>query len=164
MQQPVTPPVAVNPAPQQTITPVVPSDTIDTLLPWENKVGSESNRHNVRVICDLRGLKFEQKEILTACVKQESDFYPLAKGRLNSDGTQDFGIAQFNNGKNRHGVPYWIGIGATFSSIQDVYTNPQRCIEIMADYYKATGNLGPWASFNSYEGEPPAYIKWLGKV
>jgi hypothetical protein len=141
-----------------------PPSIVDTLLPWENIVGSQANRHNVRVICDEELLEFGQKNVLTACVRQESDFYPLAKGKLNTDGTQDFGIAQFNNGKNRHGVPFWIGQGATFSSEEEVLSSPEKCIRVMARYYKATGNLNPWSSFNSYDGEPPAYMQWLGKV
>ncbi len=136
----------------------MPPQNVDTLLPWDNEIGSEANRHNCRVICDLENLLYSQKEVLVACVKQESDFYPLAEHH-NTDGTYDYGIAQFNTGVNRHGVPYWIGEGATFASKEDVLTHPQRCIEVMARYYKATGNLNPWVSYSS-----KAYEKWLGKV
>lgn len=156
-------------APGQAETPVVPPTAPpDTLLPWENVIGSEANRHNVRVLCDLAGLdtiyitvngkKYTAKQIIASCVKQESDFYPLARGHENADGTQDFGLCQYNNGKNAKGVPFWIGQGAPFASVNEVLADPKKNVDVMINCYKA-GMIHLWASYST-----GAYIKYLGKV
>lgn len=120
----------------------------DTMVLWQFGVdGSEDNRHNVRVLCDLGRLDLEGKNIITACIEQESDFNPSAIGKLNSDGTQDFGICQFNNGK-LHGIPLWIGEGAYFTSTEEVLTNPTKCVNEMIAQYKL-GHIGWWVSFSS---------------
>ncbi len=124
------------------------------MLPWENKVGSANNRHNVRVKCDLAGLDLKGKNIITACIEQESDFYPLAEGKINLNGTHDWGICQFNDG-HLHGVPLWIGSGAAFSSVQEVLSNPGKCVDVMIEEYKA-GHIGWWSSYHT-----GAYLKFM---
>lgn len=128
--------------------------TVDTLLPWENKVGSVDNRHNVRVLCDLAGLNLHDKDVITACIEQESDFWPGAIGKPNFDGTRDWGIAQYNDGKLR-GVPLWIGEGAYFKNTDEVLNNPQKCIEEMIAQYKL-GHISWWSSFKT-----GAYLKFM---
>lgn len=165
MQQPVTPPVAVNPAPQQTITPVVPSDTIDTLLPWD---GPKNNRHNIRVLCDLSGLSlvpsiavklpngttklFTAKDIITACIFQESEFMNYFKDGTpvthDNGSSKDWGIVQIND-------KYHIGPGKDFPSSDYVMAHPEKAVQFMIDMYKA-GKLGMWVSYSSSD-----FTQWL---
>lgn len=128
----------------------------DVMLPWENKVGSANNRHNVRVLCDLAGLDFHSKNIITACIEQESDFYPLAKGPTNQNGTHDWGICQFNDGTIRH-IPLWIGQGAAFGNVQEVLNNPEKCVNLMIIEFKA-GHINWWSSYST-----GAYLKYMPK-
>lgn len=143
------------PMPEE-ITPVVPN--IDTLLPWDTvNPLSHSNYHNVRVICDFEGLTFDQKEILTACVWRESDFMTNPRPNQNKDKTgavwsTDWGIVQVNDYFN-------IGEGKPFSTVQYVLDNPETCVRWMANIYKTTGSLQPWASFTT-----DAYKQFLGKT
>jgi hypothetical protein len=138
----------------ESVPPVVSPASVDTLVPWTNTVGSENNRHNVRVLCDLAGLTVYAKNVITACIEQESDFYSLAVGQPNANGTIDYGICQFNNGE-LHGVPLWIGPGAAFASTQEVLDNPQKCVELMIQEYKA-GHINWWASYST-----GAYLKFM---
>lgn len=131
-----------------------PAANADTLVPWINKVGSENNRHNIRVLCDLAGLTVYAKNVITACIEQESDFDPHAVGKPNANGTIDYGICQFNNGE-LHGVPLWIGPGAAFASTQEVLDNPQKCVELMIQEYKA-GHINWWSSYST-----GAYLKFM---
>jgi hypothetical protein len=126
----------------------------DVLLPWENIVSSANNRHNVRVLCDLAGLSLYDKNVITACIEQESDFNPLQEGRPNENGTHDWGICQFNDG-SIHGVPLWIGPGAAFETVHQVLSNPQQCVELMITEYKA-GHINWWVSYSS-----GAYKKYM---
>ena len=129
-------------------------NAVDTLLPWVDATGSENNRHNVRVLCDLAGLDLKGKNIITACIEQESDFWPGAVGKPNPNGTRDWGICQFNDGK-LHGVPLWIGPGAAFPSTDFVLQNPRECVELMINLYKE-GKIGLWSSFCT-----GAYLKFM---
>lgn len=151
-QPPVVPPVQPKPDP----------DYINT--DWKNTIAAH---HNVRAICDLEGISGFQlvdghprlkKDILTACVYQESNFRVDAMHK-NTNGTTDWGICQYNDGKSKNGTPFWIGPGAALESVHEVLTNPEKCLRVMCRYYKATGHLNPWVSYNS-----GAYKKYLGKV
>jgi hypothetical protein len=130
----------------------------DTLLPWNTTSSlSHENYHNVRVICDLVGLTYAQKEILTACVWQESDF--MTNPRPNQNKTlsgkvwsTDYGIVQVNDYYN-------IGTGKPFPNVQYVLNNPEACVRWMAGIMKSTGKLQPWASYTT-----GAYKKYLGKT
>lgn len=139
--------------PEQTLNP-----NPDALLPWNTTQSfSHENFHNVRDICDLEGLTYEQKEILTACVWQESEFMTSPRPNQNKlqDGTvwsSDFGIVQVNDYFN-------IGEGKPFPSVEYVITNPEACVRWMARIYKTTGALQPWASFTT-----GAYKAHLGKT
>lgn len=127
---------------------------IDTLQPW---TFPSNCRHNVRVLCDLAGLKLYDKNVITACVQQESQFSPTVIGKPNSNGTRDWGICQFNDGVNVHGQAYWIGKGAHFPSTQFVLDNPEACVQEMIRQYKA-GNIHMWSSYSTN-----AYLKYMPK-
>ncbi len=103
--------------------------------------------HAVRVMCDNAGLSFTQKNILCACVFQESEFNNKAIGK-NANST-DWGIIQVND-------KYNIGVGKMFPSVQYVLNNPDRCVAWMIHTMKVTGKLEPWASFTS-----GAFHQWL---
>lgn len=113
-------------------------------------------RHSARVICDEEGLNLKQKNDVTACIQEESRFNPKAIGKINKDGTQDFGIVQMNNGKNKNGVPYWIGKGCLFESVDEVLNNPERGVRFMARETKKYGYPKWWSSWTT-----GAYKKWL---
>lgn len=129
---------------------------IDTLTTWDT---SENNRHNVRVLCDLSGLDLHSKNIITACVEQESNFYnylpitnqPVKHVNLNRDGTvasTDWGIVQIND-------YYHIGIGKDFPSVEYVMQNPDKCVQFMIDCYKE-GKLFLWSSYKT-----GAYLRYM---
>ena len=119
---------------------------------WGTK---KDTRHSIRVICDEMGLTVADKNLICACIQQESGFKPLAIGPKNKNGTTDYGLAQFNDGKNKKGQAYWIGKGADFKDIGEVLTNPEKNVRIMIREFKK-GNLKYWASYTS-----GAYKKWL---
>lgn len=127
------------------------NSNIDTLTAWDTP---ENCRHNVRVLCDLAELDLNSKNIITACVEQESNFNPKIEGRINSDGSHDWGICQFNDGSLR-GIPLWIGSGAFFASTEEVVSNPEKCVNEMIAMYKA-GHINWWVSYSS-----GAYLKYM---
>lgn len=105
--------------------------------------------HSVRVMCDDAGLTYEQKNEICYTIWRESEFQKGALGKPNKNGTRDYGICQFNDGKNARGIPFWIGKGATFSSINEVLNDPEKCVRIMIQTYKA-GNIGWWYGHKGY--------------
>lgn len=131
------------------------NDPIDTLTTWDSP---NNCRHNVRVLCDLSGLGLYMKNVITACVEQESDFEnykmdgtPLIHQNLNKDGSlssTDYGIVQIND-------YYHIGPNKDFPSVDFVMQNPQKCVQFMIDCYKQ-GKLGLWSSYKT-----GAYLKWM---
>jgi len=148
-------------APLEQPLPVPPPIETKQSLKWDTPADA---RHSARVIMDEMGLTgvvdrktgLKAKDLLTACIMQESGFNPKAIGRTNFDGTRDYGLAQFNTGKNkRTGQPYWIGPGAAFKDIEEVLNNPEKNVRIMVNEYKR-GNLRLWASYST-----GAYKKWI---
>lgn len=179
-----TAPAATIPMPQEpattpdqgdgTNTGTVP-DTVPApaALDWSTQKGAY---HAARVICDQVGLsyiktipvylsgrlvgRFAMKDILVACVFQESrlrsryaDGTPVEnsnKDRVTGEvWSTDWGIVQVNDYYN-------IGPGKPFASVVFVLDNPEACIRWMAEIYKTTGALKPWASFTSN-----AFAQWL---
>lgn len=134
--------------PQQNI-PIDP----DALLPWDTLEGAH---HNVRALCDLEGLTYRDKQILTACVKVESNFDPKAI-HYNRDTnykllSTDFGIVQIND--------YWhIGAGKDFPTAEYVILHPEECVRFMCKYFKRNGHLNAWVAYTT-----GAYQRWLNKV
>lgn len=113
--------------------------------------------HSTRVIMDELGLSVDQKNLLCACIYQESEFYKGAIGKPNYDDSQDFGLCQYNNG-NIKGIPLWIGQGATFASVDEVLNDPEKNVRVMIKTWKA-GHLNWWASYKY-----GAYKQWLPKT
>jgi len=159
------------PAPAPKPTPASNPDEIRH--PWSDPVIAH---HNVRALCDLRGLTgtimidgkaWLKKDVLTACVYQESEFrnWKADGSIMRNDNwainktsghrylaSTDWGLVQINDW-------YHIGPGKDFPSVQYVGDNPQTCVEWMIDYFKTHGHLNAWVSFSS-----GAYKQWLGKV
>ncbi len=111
--------------------------------------------HATRVMCDRAGLTFAQKNILCACIYQESEFLVNPRPNKNIDPKTgallsiDYGIVQVND-------HYWIGAGKLFPSVDYVIKNPDRLVQWMIDYMKANGHLTRWSSYKT-----GVYKKWL---
>ena len=144
--------------PMQQTTPVIssqPQAPQAEVLVWDTATNCE---HAVRVTCDNQGLTPEEKDIIQACVHQESDFMnyhpdgtPVKNINLNKDGSlssTDWGIVEIND-------YFHIGPGKDFPSVDFVMANPQKCVEFMISMYKE-GKLGLWSSYKS-----GAYRKYL---
>lgn len=129
---------------------------------WNNSVNA---RHSVRVICDEMGLTYtptemidgklySQKDIITACVHQESNFNNNAVNRnRNKEGvitSSDWGLVQVNDFFN-------IGPGKYWSSVKQVVDNPDRQVKWMITLYKQ-GKLNLWSSYKT-----GAFKQWLPK-
>lgn len=105
--------------------------------------------HSVRVMCDLAGLTYDQKNEICYTIWGESQFHTKVIGKPNKNGTRDYGLCQFNDGKNAKGIPFWIGEGATFASVDEVLNNPAKCVRVMIQTYKA-GNIRWWYGHAGY--------------
>ena len=105
---------------------------------------------------DTFGLTWKEKDLLSACIQQESQFNPKAISPPNFNKSRDWGLAQFNDGKNKTtGKAYWIGEGAPFKDTNEVLNDPAKNVRIMCEQYKK-GNLKYWSSYVS-----GAYRQWL---
>lgn len=157
---PVSVPVApVAPAPSVPApVAVAPVSPISSSLAWADASGA---RLSVRKICDDMGLTYTRtldprvtdKEVICACVRQESDFNKNATHQNKDPKTgkvfsTDYGIVQVND-------YYHIGPGKDFPSVQYVYDNPEACVRWMIRLAKA-GKLSLWSSYTS-----GAYKQWL---
>lgn len=134
-------------APTETKTPPVTNKT-ETKAPallWDTP---KHSWHSVRVLCDEMGLTFEEKNLICACVYQESRFLNSAVGK--NKGSTDWGIVQVNDTKGWH-----IGKGLQFPSVEYVIANPEACVRWMIRMFKAE-KLNLWASYSS-----GAYQQWL---
>lgn len=127
-------------------------------LHWDTP---ETARHSIRVLCDSMGLTWNEKEIITACIYQESGFMnrykdgsPVKNENKNKAGkvtSTDWGIVQVNDYYN-------IGSGKYWSSVDQVMNNPEKAVRWMITNYKQ-GKLSLWSSYKT-----GAYKKWLHKV
>jgi hypothetical protein len=136
----VKPPQTPKTAPEPT--PVVEQYKWDT---------TANSRHSVRLICDEMGLTLAEKNLICACIQQESNFNNKAIGRNMKDGkvlSTDWGIVQIND--------YWhVGPGKKWSSVQQILDNPDKAVKWMIQMYKQ-GLLKLWVSYTS-----GAYKKYL---
>lgn len=145
-------------------TPIITTPPVET--PYEAPVAPSAMLwdtpkhafHSLRVMCDEAGLTVAQKNIVCACVYQESQFLNTAIGRNKDPKTgkvwsTDWGIFQVNDTKGWH-----IGKGLRFSSVQDVLDHPEKAAKWMIGVMKTTGKLQPWASYTT-----KAYTQWLPK-
>ena len=116
---------------------------------WNTKTNA---RHSVRVICDEEGMTLKQKNEITETINCESGFNPCIINDKNLDKTSDFGISQFNNGKNpKTGKPYWIGKGADFKDSNECLQNPAKCVKIMCREWKL-GHQNYWNCYKKLYG------------
>lgn len=144
--------------PKESVKSVITPEVITPKMPEEPKYKWDTKanvRHSVRVICDEEGLNWANKNLICACIEQESGFNPKAIGKINKDGTQDFGLCQYNNGKNGRGQAYWIGANADFKNVDEVLNNPEKNVRVMIREFER-GNLKYWSSYKT-----GAYKKYL---
>ena len=130
------------PIEEEVLPPVVPA------YKWDTK---ENSRHSVRVICDEMGLMWNEKNLITACIQQESQFDNNAVGKNIKNGvvlSTDWGICQINDF-------YHVGPGKRWSSVAQIVDNPDKAVRWMIQMYKQ-GNLKLWVSYTS-----GAYKKYL---
>lgn len=123
--------------------------TTPEVLLWDT---AQHAYHSVRVLCDNAGLEVAEKNLICACIYQESGFNNKAVCyNKRADGTvtsKDVGIVQVNS--------YWhCGIGKDFPSSDYVVYHPQEAVEWMIQMYK-NGLLKMWVSYSS-----GAYKRWL---
>jgi len=103
---------------------------------WDTPVKA---RHSCRVIMDLYGLSWANKDLLCAVIQAESGFNPNA---IHDNGTsKDFGIAQINSF-------FWIGEGKQFESAEEVLEKPELSIHFMCKMFLA-GKLTLWTAFKN---------------
>lgn len=109
--------------------------------------------HNTRVLCDNAGLSLDEKNVISACIYQESQFHTQAKhvnyNRNGSVSSTDWGIVQIND--YFHIAP----TGTPFASVAEVLSNPEADVAWMIQMYKQ-GGLKMWDSYLS-----GAYREWL---
>jgi hypothetical protein len=124
------------------------------VLKWDTRANAS---HSVRVLCDNSGLNLNEKNLIWACIHQESNFLTNPIPNKNKDPktgvvwSTDYGIVQVND--NFH-----IGKGKDFPSVQYVLDNPEKCVQWMINMYKI-GRLSMWSSYTS-----GAYKKFLPYV
>lgn len=153
--QPLPTPVVVTPVVTTTQTPVIapsPSSAIDPdagPLFWDTP---KHIFHAVRVTCDLNDLTVDEKNILCACIYQESRFN---NGAINHNRdsagnvlSTDYGLCQIND-------YYHIGANKDFPNVAFVVNNPDKVFGWMISMYKH-GLLKQWVSYSS-----GAYKQWL---
>lgn len=157
----VEPEVVVNPVPDTVAIPVLPVPLPDGSAPIPTEPQPEKYmwdtpahvRHSVRVICDEEELSVYEKNVITACIQQESQFNNAAICR-NKDAqtghvwSTDWGICQIND--------YWhIGKGKSFPTVEYVINNPDKVVRFMIAMYRK-GQLKQWVSYSS-----GAYKKYM---
>lgn len=129
------------------ITPPTPNP--DALLPDWSIIPAA--HHNVRALCDLEGLTYQQKQVLTACVYVESGFNINAihrnKGTDGKVWSTDYGICQWND----------VFHGSEITPDEALH-NPEKAVRLMCQYWKA-GKMSQWVSYSG-----GYYKQYLGKV
>lgn len=152
-----SPPIPIITQPKPIFTPMPVETNPDSITyPWDSP---QHNYHNARVICDNLGLTVNEKNLICACIYQESQFMnfhpdgtPVKHENLNKNGTlstTDWGIVQIND---------WFHIapnGSPFASVAAVLARPEDCVTYMVKQYLA-GRLSMWDSYLS-----GAYRQWL---
>lgn len=133
----------------------MPPDPNTVMTAWDSPA---HNYHNVRVICDSMGLTLAEKNLICACIYQESSFLNyrtpgnptvcLNKDKNGSVWSTDWGICQIND---------WFHIGPKkdFPSVDFVMQNPDKVVMWMVGMYQK-GQLKQWSSYST-----GAYKKWL---
>jgi len=129
--------------------PAPQNATQDETLLWDTP---QHAYHATRVTCDNLGLSVAEKNLICACIFQESRFDNNAKCFNRDKGgkiwSTDWGICQIND---------WFHVGPhkEFPSTNYIVNNPDKAVEWMIDMYKK-GQLKQWVSYSS-----GAYRTWL---
>ena len=130
--------------PPKPVPPAPPKYLFDTV---------QNARHSIRVICDEMNLTLYQKNVITACIEQESGFKNWAVNKNIRNGkvsSTDWGICQIND------TPGWhIGPGLTFPSVEFLLAHPEDAVRYMVRMMRA-GKLDLWVSYSS-----GAYLKYM---
>ena len=136
--------------------PAPPTPPAAPVYLWDTH---DDARHSVRLICDEEGLPltptvlidgklYLEKDVVCACIEQESHFLTNPKPNQNKDPktgavwSTDYGIVQVND-------HFHIGPGKDFPSVEYVIANPEACVRWMVRIMKATGKLQPWSSYTT---------------
>lgn len=128
------------PKPEPVIIPPPPqTPQIEPILSnkWDTPAKA---RHEIRVICDSKGLSVAEKNHICQVINCESGF-DINAIHHNNNGTSDYSLCQYNS-------KWWVGEGKPFLSKEDVYNNPKKQIEIMIEEYKA-GRLNQWVCYKT---------------
>ena len=99
-----------------------------------------------KTVCAQEKIGPELTRDLLATIYGESGFNKNCLNDRNKNGTVDYGICQFNTGTNKHGQAYWIGKGAAFKDKDEVLSNPEKCIRVMAREFKV-GHQHYWMAY-----------------
>lgn len=142
-----------------TVPSTVPGpSTVPSGLSWETQKGAFKL---TRIMCDGAGLTLQEKDVICACIYQESTFLNHVRPGVptkfeNKDKetgkvwSTDWGICQINDTKGWH-----IGPGLQFPSVQYVLDHPEKAVAYMIKMQKA-GKLSLWSSYKFGH-----YKKWL---
>lgn len=165
------------PAPAPIITPIpapMPTEPIQPVAPVSEPPEPllfdtpKHAYHAIRVLCDqadlsisktivVNGALWAPKDIICACIFQESRFYnyrdgfPVKNLNLNKDGSvssTDWGICQVND-------YFHVETGHDFPSVEYILANPESVARWMIGMYKK-GQLGQWSSYKF-----GAFRQWL---
>jgi len=131
---PIEPETVVETSPVEP--PASPETPLPEVLQWDTQ---KRAYHSVRVICDEMGLTVAEKNLICACIYQESTFLNTAVGK-NATST-DWGICQIND-------YYHIGDGKSFTSVEYVLEHPEEVVRWMIRLFKQ-GKLDLWVSYKS---------------
>ena len=144
-----TPAIISNPAPEPLETANNGQSAPSTALLWDTPSHCFKS---TRIMCDSAGLSVDEKNEICYTIWGESEFITKAIGKPNKNGTRDYGLGQYNDGENAKDIPFWIGKGATFSSIDEVLNNPEKNVRVMIQEYK-NGHIGWWYGHSGYTQE-----------
>lgn len=160
---PVIPaPIPVHTVPEAPVSPVAPPLPSPAPIPPKLSWRTAPEAYlSTRILCDEYGLSLANKNIICACIYQESNFLNYlrpgvptkfenrdeATGRVWST---DWGICQINDTKGWH-----IGPGLPFPSVQYVLDNPEKAVRYMIRMFQK-GKLSLWSSYKFGH-----YKKWL---
>lgn len=89
---------------------------------------------------DTYKIKWTDKDLICAVIQAESNFNIKAVNK-NTNGTNDYGVAQIND-------YFWIGEHKYFKSVEEVLNNPEKSIRFMCEMFLA-GRLALWCAYTN---------------
>ena len=150
--------ISFDPRPPEPLPPVPVPPTVpeNEELKWGT---AKEAYHSVRVLCDEAGLSLAQKNLICACIYQESGFLNYrapgvpTKFENKEDSkvwSTDWGICQINDTKGWH-----IGPGLPFPTVGYVLDHPEKAVAYMIKMLRM-GKLFLWSSYKFGD-----YKQWL---